>query len=287
MSSYDPPQQPAAPVTDPAAGHAQPGYAQPGYAQPGYAQPGYEQSGYEQPGAQQPAGTEKRARWALPVAIVVSALPILVIPPLYVAMIVASIAQTQAAIDAIDDEFAASDEGTTGTDTDTGTDGGASTALPVELPFDVELSGAELFVEQTFDDAGWTITTKEGPSYLGYDNPADGCTVWYDYGPLDSTVDVSAGDRQASISLIEYLTGTAIDPTVVDDFQYTTDDWVEQGTADAVITGSVSDGVYSVMSTRAFTGLGQGVLVAVSCPDPAALESTLNEIPDLLSIALY
>ncbi|WP_127794449.1 hypothetical protein [Agromyces sp. LHK192] len=270
MTSYDPNQPPPYPAQQYPAAQQTPGPAQ--------AQPSPDQSG--QPGAAPEPPAPQGGKWALPVAIIVSAIPIVLLPILYIALIATTIAQSVSYSESITDDFATYDEGDAG--------GSDYAPLPVDLPWDVEITDADTIVDESFEEAGWEYTVEEGPSYLGYDNPETGCTVWYDYGELDPSIDVTAGDREASISYLGFLAGAPVDPASVDDYVLTTDDWVDQGQADAVVAGTASaDGSTTVTIARAFSGIGEGVFATVSCPDAATLETTLNELPDLLSIALY
>ncbi|WP_395244601.1 hypothetical protein ACGGZK_02030 [Agromyces sp. MMS24-K17] len=224
---------------------------------------------------------------ALTVAIVVSALPLLVVP--IVGLVTAvSLAAVPAAIAGdlesyeedplgdLDGEFADDDY------------------LPeamLELPFDVEVDPAayaavtDVFVA----DAAWTASDAGIVSYTAWENSATGCIVSYLNGSLDPAVDVSQGDERASHSLIEWALETEVDPEAHTTTIATSDGYggTGTGTADAVVEYFETDATHIAVLSRAFAVAGEGVIISVECPTSEAVDAAVaTDLPAHLTLSL-
>ncbi|WP_394554633.1 hypothetical protein ACDF64_07870 [Agromyces sp. MMS24-JH15] len=222
--------------------------------------------------------------WALALAIVVTLLPVIALP----LVIVPAGALAVSAVDAFRDEANPAEVAEGAEELDDALEAIGSD-LPADLPWDVELpAGTSVMLISAFDaDEGWTDTTKDGPSYLGSDNAATGCTVFWDYyATLDPAVDLTSGDDAATISLIEWMAGGPVDDTISVEPASIVNTAPGGGTTEALQVGLVGDGTVSALIARAFAGIGQGVWIYAECPDEASLSTTLDELPERVATVL-
>ncbi|MFT4212343.1 MAG: hypothetical protein QM626_10785 [Microbacterium sp.] len=156
----------------------------------------------------------------------------------------------------------------------TGTTADLPTAAPLasDLGFD---AGSELTAGTIVqwsdpfasDDAFTAVAASEDGSSWGYTDSSTSCTLGFWQGDLDG-VDTASGDSAASDALLAAETGT----TVAD-----IEDYVESDVADFVsgsslisarsLLGADSErGTIYVVSARAFTVLGEGLIASLECP---------------------
>ncbi|GAA1758979.1 hypothetical protein [Agromyces humatus] len=220
---------------------------------------------------------------ALTLAIIVSAIPVIVVPVVGAWLVATSFTQTQQALAAVD-----AGEQVTG---DTGVDGAAGSSFPVELPWDVEVTGPAYVAMMSGFPANdeWVALTEADPNanVFEYEHSTTGCYVWHTNGSVGADVDVANGDRAASIALIESALSTTVDPSQVIDGSLDAGDGAGAfGTVDAVEVAFAGDGFAATAVARTFAGIGEGAMVYVECADDALRADTVATARDLLYIAL-
>ncbi|GAA1814710.1 hypothetical protein [Agromyces neolithicus] len=235
------------------------------------------QSGTDPTGATPPP-RPKGLVLALTLAIIVSVIPVILLPVAGMWLAVTSFTQTQQVISAIEAEQPA----------DTGTDGAAGAALPVELPLDVEIPGpAYVAVTSGFAETDeWVALAEGGVNGFEYENSSTGCYVWYTNGSVGTDVDVANGDRAASIALIESALGATVDLNLVEHGTMSAIDGAAFGTVDAVEADFEGEGFAATAVARTFAGIGEGVVFYVECADEAQRADAVATARDLLYITL-
>ncbi|QEO14005.1 hypothetical protein FLP10_05890 [Agromyces intestinalis] len=217
--------------------------------------------------------------WAMALAIVVTALPVILVP----VYVVGVLATTFATIAAVQSEVRDQADGTgLGIDSEAGsdpTDLAVGPDLPVDLPFDVEVpEGVYAGVNDTLTAVdAWTPTTEGAIGYLGYTNASTGCAVSYENGSLPDEIDRSQGDQATSHGFIEWMFDTEPDPD-----SFTTSivhgDVVGEpvGEAEAVIEYFTTDASQIAVIARTFSPAGEGVMIYVECPTTESLDEALS-----------
>ncbi|GAA1789478.1 hypothetical protein [Agromyces lapidis] len=219
---------------------------------------------------------------ALTAAILVSALPLLGMPVFFVWIFAVAFDQ----VAAYSSEAEAAEHSTSTLAAD----------IPIDLPWDVRLGGDAYtwwLDSLPYDDA-WVPGDGAGErdgnfTNATYENVESGCTVWFSNAPLESIDGVTDGDRAASIAFLEFTLGVATDDDDVIDAAISTvdaEEGTEWGLTDAVAVDVSDDVRQRIAVARAFPSIGEGVIYTVDCADRASLESSLENVELLLTLAL-
>ncbi|WP_395245535.1 hypothetical protein ACGGZK_06900 [Agromyces sp. MMS24-K17] len=238
-----------------------------------------------------PQASRTGLAWAVTAAILVSLLPLVAAVLAIGGVTVVTFQSIEAFGEASDEAFdypdgvTASDAGGDG-DAVVGEDG----EPPLDLPWGAEVTGPyDTRIVPTFSvDPAWGIADPDGPSELGYANPATGCQIWYWYGLVEPSIDLAAGDRSASAEFASWFLGVPPQELALEDSTLVTVRGEERGTADATLARfSYPGGVTGAMLSRVVGGLGEVVFVYAECPDEASIDAALaNDIPTYLSLRL-
>lgn len=219
---------------------------------------------------------------ALTAAIIVSALPLILIPAMTVWMVFAFASAASSTSDGYFEEYEqlGDDPYAEGP-----LDEASGADLPIDLPWDLDVDGdAYLSLSSTFPgDPAWTPTTTGGNSGE-FTSTVTGCTVWYTNGS-DGSDALGEDDRTASLSRIEQDLGSTIDRTTAYDVALISGDGVSTGTADAVAIDVQIDRYYTVIS-RSITDLGEGVVMLVGCDAPEQLPGAVVDAAAHLTVGL-
>ncbi len=235
--------------------------------------------GTDATGATPPPSRAKGFGLALTLAIIVSAIPVILLPVAGFWVVATSFTQTQQVMAAVDEAEVAGGAGI---------DEAAGSGLPVELPMDVEIPvDAFVALSSGFPEvAEWVALGEGGANAFEYENSSTGCYVWFTNGSVGADVDVSNGDRAASVALIESGLGTTVDPSLVEDGTMVAVDAAEFGTVDAVEVDFAGEGFAATAVARTFAGIGEGAMFYVECADDALRADAIAAARDLLYITL-
>ncbi|WP_022888593.1 hypothetical protein [Agromyces italicus] len=227
---------------------------------------------------------------ALTAAIIVSALPIIGLPLFFVwsfAVIFDQVSTDSSAPSVVAAEAEAEQEEARSNST-------LVADIPIDLPWDARLGGdAYTWLVDSFpSDPEWVLAGEPSEpdvnfTNVAYENVETGCNVWFANGPL-SGLDVTHGDRVASVALVQYaLEREFADGEVIDGSIATVSaDGAQAGVTDAVEVDLSADGWSGVAVARAFPSIGEGVVFTVGCPGDVQLDTARAQVDELLQLSL-
>jgi hypothetical protein len=162
-------------------------------------------------------------------------------------------------------------------------DGTEASDLAVDVEWDVALpTGTEPHIAfLSGADSAWEAGADRSEiGTAGYRNDSTGCSLWTNSGGVEmAEVGADIGDRERSVRWAETLFSTVIDPAGLVDASLAIEYAGSSGRADLItVPRESATGVSTLMMTRVFTAVDEGVVVYAECPEAASLRSTFEDV---------